>query len=231
MDICGMIVSVNEKKYNKVKDTINNKFINFDFIDTGIYQKHPSDRIKGCYESHLSNLEKFIETEYNYLLICEDDLFLTNKKKLDLKKIIDDVKKIDKDFNLIYLGHRLAFNQDTKFRETNDTNYIKVETNDLHCLIITKNFAQELVKRNKIYGYTQQIDMLIKEYEDFNKHYYALKNQIAYQKDLNQVEQYLGQMFVYTKGYTKEIRWKQILIFTSILIIFFLFILKKYIII
>jgi GR25 family glycosyltransferase involved in LPS biosynthesis len=223
-----MIISIQETKFNKTKKIIDKNFNDSDFIDTGIYIKHPTDRLKGCYESHISNLEKFIDLDYEYLLSCEDDLYVNTVNKIDLKKIINEVKEIDNNFNIIYLGHRLSFAQDCNFYHTNNRNYIKVKTNDLHCFIISKQFAKILIKNYKKNGYQKPIDLVIKDFENYNEHYYALTNQIAYQEGINQIEQKVGQIFIKLGGYNKELRYLITIIFSFILI-YIIFKIKKYI--
>ena len=88
-------------------------------------------------------MKKFVNSEYDYALICEDDVYFTSKKKVHLTKLILDLKQFDSEFNILYLGHRLVYNQNCTFEKV-DHNFIRVKTNDTHCYIISKDFANHL---------------------------------------------------------------------------------------
>ena len=205
--VCSMIISIDTKKYERTKTKILKKFPENEFIDIGIYKKHKSNSVMGCTESHISTINKFVNSYYDYALICEDDVFFINNKPIDLNlKIINEMIKINPDFQMIYLGHRLAYNQDCTFEKINHQ-FIRVKTNDLHCYIITKAFAKYLVGIYSKTGYTPIIDVYIRDLE--NSKYYALRNQIAYQIGWNCIPEILSQISIYTNGFDYNTRMNQ----------------------
>lgn len=203
-----MIVSIDNKNYERTKQKIIKKFPKNEFVDIGIYKKHESNSRIGCAESHILTMTKFINSYYDYALICEDDVFFINNKVIDLNlEIINKIIKIDPDFQIIYLGHRLAVKHNCSFEKIN-SQFIKVKTNDTHCMIITKSFAKYIVNKYCKTGYTRDIDVYIRDLE--NTKYYALRHQIAYQKGWNCIPEMLGQIFVYINGFDYNTRMNQL---------------------
>lgn len=61
-----------------------------------------------CMFSHLDCLEAFLNTEYDYCIVCEDDIHLRKSFKSDIPMIIRDFEDLGLD--ILLLGYLLDFN-------------------------------------------------------------------------------------------------------------------------
>ena len=69
----------------------------------------------GCYLSHIKCYEEFIKSEYEYLIILEDDAILYDNFKNSITKLFDSYNKLLKNTDFIYLSRSDAVVFENKY--------------------------------------------------------------------------------------------------------------------
>jgi glycosyl transferase family 25 len=168
----------NEKKLNKkinIFDAIIGKNIDIDKLnvyDENIklnYEFKTKSEL-GCYLSHLMLIKKAINSNKKYTVVFEDDFTILSN---DLNKdILDITKKVNDDFDIIYLGNLY----ESKSEQVIDNIYKKSNIIPLvgfHGILINNKNAQKIF--NYLVDINETVDTHIANLIDDNKiNYYVI---------------------------------------------------------
>ena len=139
-------------------------------VNKYLYQFLP-DSVIGCAMAHMNTWKEFLNSDYDYALIMEDDVML--EPNMDVNNIYQALSMTPNDFDILYLGcflcnennyinsiHKFLklmvnptlFNPITTCKEKIINSYIKqpIDALGLHCYILSKKGAQTLL--DKLYG-------------------------------------------------------------------------------
>ena len=155
----------------------------------------------GCYLSHKKCYENFLKTNYDYLLILEDDiLFLNDNTKEQLNFYINHLEKINKEKNIVdflYLNRSPVTKTFKGYNIPNPEKYEdeyiyspKIYGYGFHSYIITKKGAQKFLEvlkynellqhKNNLFVSIDNLDILMNDVEYHKKcdklNIYTLKN-------------------------------------------------------
>jgi glycosyl transferase family 25 len=156
------------KKIN-IFDAINGKDIDIDNLDKfdkniKLNYKFETNNELGCYLSHLMLIKKAINSDKKYTVIFEDDFNIVTK---DLnKEILDITKKVDDNFDIIYLGNMY----ESKSEKIVDNIYKKhniIRLLGTHALLINNKNALSIYKN--ILNINHAIDQVLEKLINENK--------------------------------------------------------------
>lgn len=168
----------NEKKLNKkinIFDAIIGK--NIDINKLNIYDENIKLNFEfktkselGCYLSHLMVIKKAIKSNKKYTVVFEDDFTIVSK---DLNKdILDITKKVNDDFDIIYLGNLY----ESKSEQVIDNIYKKSNIIPLvgfHGILINNKNAEKIF--NYLVNINETVDTSLSNLIDDNKiNYYVI---------------------------------------------------------
>jgi len=143
-----------------------------DRVEFMIVRKHPENREKGIYQSHMLCLSKGLQTGGKHILVFEYDILIKNFQPQSLLSAIQFLQKIPS-WNGFILGAISS-----KITPTEEKSVVKVHYRSLaHAYAANRSFAEHLVR--KPWDGTPFDDLLRKECKD----YYALSPMIAFQSD------------------------------------------------
>ena len=132
--------------------------------------KFKSDGELGCYLSHLMLIKKAINSNKKYTVIFEDDFKIVTKNLN--KKILDITRKVDDNFDIIYLGNLY----ESKSEKIVDNIYKKSDIISLygtHAILINNKNAQKIY--NKLLNINDSIDIVLDKLINNNKlNYYVI---------------------------------------------------------
>ena len=141
--ICGFTfdkvycISIKERKdrqKNVIKECLKVN-LNFEFM---LVNKNIENPIRGCLESHLKCIKKALESNYDNILILEDDILFNIDGINEL--IEKNTIQIPKEFDILYLGYHI--NNGFKFTD----NVIKaLSTQTTHCYVLNKRIFQYII--------------------------------------------------------------------------------------
>ena len=107
----------------------------------------------GCYLSHLKVLKKFIESEHNLALVCEDDI----EFNLSINKIIEEALNCGIKFDLLRLSGGSDINKEKgnpfRLKNLHDEFHLSINFGfkpGTGCYLINRKGAAEILKRLKI---------------------------------------------------------------------------------
>ena len=107
----------------------------------------------GCYLSHLKVLKKFIESEHNLALVCEDDIEFNPS----INKIIEEALNCGIKFDLLRLSGGIDINKEKgnpfRLKNLHDEFHLSINFGfkpGTGCYLINRKGAAEILKRLKI---------------------------------------------------------------------------------
>ena len=122
-DNTGMYVLYVPKREQYIKDVMKKMKLNPEFVQGPDKNKLDLEQLKkdkiieknnklskgeiACYLGHLNILKKFVESDYKYALIFEDDIKLPDNTDETYEKIKYSINNMPKNTNLLYLGFYL----------------------------------------------------------------------------------------------------------------------------
>lgn len=177
----------NQKKLNKkinIFDAIIGKNIDIDKLN--IYDKNIKLNYEfktkselGCYLSHLMLIKKAINSNKKYTVVFEDDFTILSK---DLNKdILEITKKVNDDFDIIYLGNLY----ESKSEQVVDNIYKKSNIIPLvgfHGILINNKNAQKIF--NYLVDINETVDTHLSNLIDDNKiNYYVIYPSLVIQNN------------------------------------------------
>ena len=155
----GMYVLYVPKREQYIKDVMKKMKLNPEFVQgpdktkldleqlkkDGIIAKNTekSRGVLACYLGHLNIIQKFMNSNYKYALIFEDDIKLPSYIDDTYEKMKYSINNIPKNTNLLYLGF---YKEDcNKLKKYNDIYNIPIRPSGTHCYLIDKKFAKTFI--------------------------------------------------------------------------------------
>ena len=175
--------SIHNIPFNKIKryEAIDGLTYNFSYEEESMfsrvdYKDQPYKKnIMGNQLSHLNILKEMIENDYNYILICQDDVIFTNNITSHLSNLLNNIPN---DAEIINIGfHRFAsYNTFIPWNFNDKNEMIKVKINNYICkltettnpcslaYIVTKRGAKNLISHFNNIGFLRATDWNYNDY-------------------------------------------------------------------
>ncbi|CAK0746964.1 glycosyl transferase, family 25 [Gammaproteobacteria bacterium] len=135
----------------------------------------------GCFLSHAKAWSTVIKNKDPYALILEDDCKLIPEFRTECSKMIEEVNRVDPEWDFVYGGYFLNLFKDTAKKDEYNTIFIPGNMVGFHCYFISLKGAHKLKKHilgEK--GVTNHVDLeFTKKKHLFNV--YACKIKLGYQ--------------------------------------------------
>lgn len=139
-------------------------------VEFVIVAKHPTNREKGIFQSHMKCLTKGLDSGARNILVFEDDVFFRKVDPHALKRACDYLENID-NWNSLFLGCMIDGSS-----RTGEKSLMKITHRTLaHAYALNRPFAQKLVQK-KWSGIP--FDEFLRHH---NENYYALYPMCAFQ--------------------------------------------------
>jgi GR25 family glycosyltransferase involved in LPS biosynthesis len=167
-------------------ETENNLFNNVDFKNNTFDNPYTIGSLKGNQLSHYYILKNMVEKNYDYIIICQDDVIFRNNFTNYLTKVMDSIPA---DAEIINVGfHSYAVYEHFikwDFNEDNDALNIGKKYNDNICIlndgenpcslayIVTKQGAKNLVEYFEKTGFLRSTDYNFNDYLKDKNIFYA----------------------------------------------------------
>jgi glycosyl transferase family 25 len=144
--------SERENRVSKVLSGVDFEFfygVNGEFLNVNEFRKNGSNLLRGqlgCALSHIKVYEKIVESNFNKVLVLEDDISIS-ENILQLKFYMD---QLPEDWGLFYLGHDgpvVTNTYSNNLCEINRSNPLILHCT--HALAIKPWFAKEMIDMNK----------------------------------------------------------------------------------
>ena len=143
-----------------------------DRVEFVIVRKHPENREKGIFQSHMHCLNKGLQEGGKHILIFEDDILIKNFQPQSLLSAIAFLQNLPS-WNAFFLGAISS-----RITRTPEQSVVLLHYRSLaHGYAINRPFAEHLVRKS--WDGTPYDDLLRKECKEF----YALSPMIAFQSD------------------------------------------------
>jgi GR25 family glycosyltransferase involved in LPS biosynthesis len=136
--------------------------------------KHPTDGARGCYESHLSIIEKAYYSGYKNVLIFEDDVVESPHFSNEAIRNAINFMQNNMDWEIFYFGHQPDIFYSSS--EIISENVMKTQSTLTHAYAISRKFMKKMLKRPYV---GKPIDKIYLE----NNASYALYPMAFYQDD------------------------------------------------
>ena len=185
----GMYLLYVPKREQYIKDVMKKMKLNPEFVQGPDKNKLDLEQLKkdkiiekntklskgeiACYLGHLKILKKFVESDYKYALIFEDDVKLPNNIDETYEKIKYSINNIPENTNLLYLG--FYWEVCKKIIKYNSIYNIPHYPSGIHSYLIDKKFAKSIIKNS--YSINKPIDRVftdIKTFENGKVNLYSL---------------------------------------------------------
>lgn len=112
-----------------------------------IYKPLPYMRLSrgtiGCYLSHRSVWEQIAKSKNDYALILEDDADFKPSQVDAVKRVVEDVSRFDKNWNVIIIGQETKLA--AKDRKAPKGFYVPSQCFGLHAYLLSKRGAEHLI--------------------------------------------------------------------------------------
>ena len=134
---------------NERKKKMENRFISLN-IDANIIEgnSNSNNRLSDIMESHMNNINLFYNSDNQFGIMCEDDIYLHKLFKNKINDVIDDLIFNELDIVLLgYLINSFPDNYGTLSYVSKNNNFYTYNDNlwGSHCYLITKKYAKQLI--------------------------------------------------------------------------------------
>lgn len=191
----GMYVLYVPKREQYIKDVMKKMKLNPEFVQGPDKNKLDLEQLKkdkiietniklsrgeiACYLGHLNILKKFVESDYKYALIFEDDVKLPDNVDETYEKIKYSINNVPKNTDFLYLGFYRE--QCDKLIKYNDIYNHSYKPTGIHSYLINKKFANIILKNS--YPINIEIDNL------YNRDFKLKINRYSVNKNYLHIEQ------------------------------------------
>lgn len=180
----GWIVTIDEDLHRRCRREVERAFPDVDLQDEPVRERC-DDKMRGCYESHIARYRAWLSRPGNdpWSVVFEEDLVVPGPSTR-IDTWVAAVRAVDPDFDVLYLGHRFVWEQQTSFHRV-APNLLRVRTNDLHAYVLSRRFATHMVENHGTFA-GDAIDVIVREEAH---RAYAVTPMLAYQRGLNGLAQ------------------------------------------
>lgn len=163
-EILILIISleIREDRRKKIRDSFNQTSLPFEFINgvdgtkiklteySDFFSRKSVDSLSkgsiGCILSHYKTMNAVIDSNYDYALVLEDDVFLPKDFKLQLEGVLNNVPQ---DFDILYLASNLSSRRDIRFWVSSNMYVPMYPRSGQYAYLVSKKGAQKIASTIK----------------------------------------------------------------------------------